>query len=263
MDLYQLLMAEITTFMMVVIRVSGIFVAAPVFGSRLIPATVRGLIAMVLALLLLPTVESAPAGTSDHTLLLIGALGREAIIGLLLGFMAMLVFVGVQVAGQILDIEMGFGMMNVINPILNQEVPVMGNFQHLLAVLVFLSINGHHILLTAVQQSFMILPPSAAIDLGGEGLVTVFVRVFAQMFLTAVRIAAPAIAAMFLASVALGLIARTVPQMNIFIIGLPIKMLTGLLAVVLILPLYLGILERLFTGMSTSLAEVIRALGGS
>jgi len=93
--------------------------------------------------------------------------------------------------------------------------------------------------------------------------VTVFVRVFAQMFLTAVRIAAPAIAAMFLASVALGLIARTVPQMNIFIIGLPIKMLTGLLAVVLILPLYLGILERLFTGMSTSLAEVIRALGGS
>jgi flagellar biosynthetic protein FliR len=264
----------------ILLRVSGMFLVAPVFGSHFIPPPVKALVILATTVALFPVVTGAaggpPApglagaakaaaggagGPNIGNMLALGA--GELAVGLLIGFAALLAFVGIQVAGQFLDIELGFGIVNVIDPQLNQVSPLIGNFKYLLALLIFLAVNGHFALIAALAKSFSLVP------VGGPALGTLasamvlghIVKLFAGVFITAVKVAAPVLASLFLASVALGLLSRAVPQLNIFMIGLPAKALLGMVLMAMLLPAYLTLLKTMLGGMGSSLFRLLEVMG--
>jgi len=249
---------EFTVFLLVLARVSAIFAATPVLGGRDVPVQLKAGLALILALVLLPVVAAPPQGVPAHLwaygLWVLGEVG----VGLLLGFAALLLFVAAQVAGQIIDFELGFGIVNVIDPEFGHQLPLVGSFKNLLALLVFLGLNGHHVVIRALAGSFRVLPPGQARwapELTGN-----VVGLLGQLFVFALQLAAPVMAAIFLVNLALGIVSRTVPQMNVFVVGLPVQAAVGLAVLALVLPFTVALLAGLLEGLGRQLEAVIGIL---
>lgn len=260
-------LAEVQAFLGILVRVSGTVAVAPVFGSRQTPAPVKVALSLILALLLLPVAPRSP-GLERSAETLAGAVlsvAGEAFLGIALGFMGFLIFSAAQVAGGLLDFEMGFGITQALDPEFSQALPLVGNFQNLLALLVFLAINGHHQLLRALVASFRVVPLGGAgpqpAGLPGPAPSLTFLGAFVGLFAAAVQLAAPVLAALFLTNLALGLLARTVPQMNLFAIGLSAKSGLGVLALAVALPVVLAVLADVLSGLGPWLEELLRAFG--
>jgi flagellar biosynthetic protein FliR len=184
----------------------------------------------------------------------------EVIMGLILGFIVLLVFVGIQFAGQLAGLQMGFGIVNVIDPQSSNQISILGQFLNILAILILLSLNGHHVILNGLVHSFDVVP------LGGvtlpEAVIEKLMSLCAEIFVVAVKISSPIIVALFLVSVAMGILARTVPQMNVFIVGFPVQIGVGMTVLSLSLPLFYLVMERVINVLERDLVTVVRLLGG-
>jgi len=161
-------------------------------------------------------------------------------------------------AGQIVDIQMGLGMVNIIDPITSTQISVMGQYYYLIATLVFLSVDGHHLLLRALADSFTLVPLGQAHFTAALG--TKMMAMFSQIFFIAFRVGAPVIGALFITNMALGVVARTVPQMNVFIVGMPLNLAVGFMITALSMSFFVFVLQGLFKGMVRDLAVLIQAL---
>ena len=255
----QALVDNLPVFLLIVARVSGIFMSAPAIGSRNLHPRARVGASVALALLIAPFVPVDPAALPADLLVYVGIALKELIVGILLGFSAMLIFNAVQLAGQVLDVQIGFGVANVIDPITNAQVPTMGQFQFIIAMLLFLAMDGHHLLLTALARSFELVPLTEFWF--SPTLASKFSSLVGEMFVMAVKVGAPAIGALFLAEMGLGMIARTVPQMNVFIVGIPLKIALSFVVVLTALPIFQLLMANAFGGMMRDLLEMARAMG--
>lgn len=188
---------------------------------------------------------------------------REVLIGLLMGFVAYLIFSVILTAGSFIDIQIGFGMANVLDPMTGASAPVLGNFKYIIATLVFLSINGHHYLLDAVIRSYNWIPLSNDVfqRIYRGGVTEFLVSTFSQSFTLAFQMAAPLVVALFLTDVALGFLARTAPQFNVFVIGIPLKIIVGLVVLLLLIPGFIYAFEHLFEVMFNALHNLFGTLG--
>jgi flagellar biosynthetic protein FliR len=148
------------------------------------------------------------------------------LLGALLGVVASALFAGIAFAGQLAGIQMGFAIAQVFDPNSSQQMPLIGRMQELFAVMIFLLLDGHHILLSALGLSLRTVPPGSLPD--GSGLLAAVAMVGTSVFLLAILVGGPVVAALFLTDTALGFVARAVPQMNIFLVGLPVKIAGGL-----------------------------------
>lgn len=259
MDLLTLLTTHYDLYFLLFARCAGLFSVAPVLGSRYVPTQLRIALAAALAFFLLPTTSVPAAGLPQQLPTYFIAVTGETLVGLAIGWVATLIFAAAQLGGELLDMQMGFGMVNVIDPQYGTQVPLVGNFQYMLAALVFLTINGHHLLIQALVASTKLIPIAGA---GFTPNLTWFVVDGVQgLFVTAIKIVAPAIGALFLTNVALGLISRTMPQMNVFIVGMPLQLAVGALAMVVAMPLYMAMLQTAFSGLSETLTSLLRLLG--
>lgn len=259
MDLWTLVTTRYDLFFLLFVRCAGVFSVAPVLGSRYVSGQLRIALAAVLALVLLPA-ATVPAAGLPQSLLPYGlAVLAEALVGLVIGWVAQLLFTAAQLGGELLDIQMGIGMANVLDPQFGVQVPLMGNFQYILASLVFLAINGHHMLIQALAYSTKLIPVAGAI--ADPKLVWFALDAIQAMFVTALRIVAPAVGALLLSNVVLGLLARAMPQMNVFVVGLPAQMALGLAVLAVGLPLYVAVLESAFDGLNATLTSLFRLLG--
>ncbi|HHW15033.1 MAG TPA: flagellar type III secretion system protein FliR [Firmicutes bacterium] len=245
-------------YLLVLVRVSGFLGATPFFGSRTIPNQAKVALALVVAWFLLPLAQASAAGIRPgnpgaYAL----AVGSELLIGFALGYAVTLTFAALQIAGQLMDIPIGFSLVNVLDPLLSQQVPVLGQFQYILFTLMFLAVDGHHQLLRVLVKTFELVPLGAfryTPELPG-----LMVRGFSDAFLLGFKLSLPVVAALFLTDVALGLVARAVPQMNVFVVGFPAKIAVGLAFVVLILPAYVGFVELAF-GSDSDLYRLIEGI---
>jgi flagellar biosynthesis protein FliR len=248
-------------FLLVLCRISSFFVVAPVFGSRNVPAAFKIGLAVFVSFLVFLTVgfDASVAFDARYPLAVI----REALAGLLLGFAAYLFFAIVQTSGAFIDLQLGFGLANIVDPLSGAAMPVMGNLKFMTMLLVFLAVNGHHYLLGAIMDSYKWLPlDNDFFRTVYEGRLTAFLtETFAATFLMALQIAAPILAAVFLTDVGLALLARTAPQYNVFVVGIPIKILVGLSMLVLLMPGF-GVLFRLvFDRMFQALKQLLAIAG--
>jgi len=186
-------------------------------------------------------------------------LSKEVLVGLILGFLASLIFAGVELAGQLISMQMGFGIVNVYDPQTSRQIPIVGQFYSYVAMMIFLAINGHHFLLEGIFQSFKTIPLSMATF--RSSLVELNMSIAGTIFVSAIKIGVPVIVALLLTSIALGLVARAVPQMNVFFVGMPLKIGMGLLALAFSLPLFAYVFRYIFIQFQTDFFKVLRLLG--
>lgn len=248
-------------FLLIFCRVSAFFVVAPIFSTKGVPNIFKIGISGIIAILILLIQGTGQVIPNDLGYVLIVI--REVLIGLLMGFTAQLIFYVIQIAGSFIDIQIGFGMANVVDPMTGASVPILGNFKYLIAVLLFLAINGHHYLIDGIIRSYNWVPLSN--DLFQEiynGNVSEFlITTFAQSFALAFQMAAPLVVALFVTDVALGFLARTAPQFNVFVIGIPLKIIVGLVVLLLLISSFVYAFQHLFEYMFKSLQNLLGVIG--
>lgn len=246
------------TFLTILTRVASFWVLLPVM-RRGVPLWTKVGAAAFISALLVPLV--APAVPESSLQFFLWVLG-EALVGLVLGFMVSLVFSTLYLAGHLIDVSVAFGAESLFDPQTGDHVPMLGQFQNAVAVLLFFLLNGHHALLASVAQSFDVIPVGQA-QMNASVVQTVF-DAFTALFVLSVRIALPVVAAVFLTDVALGIMNRAVPQMNMFVVGFPVKIGVGLFVYMLAVGAVVAVLGQLVgeTGtMAVYVRAMLRALG--
>jgi flagellar biosynthetic protein FliR len=255
--IFDLTGADARLFLLVLFRISGVLLVAPVFGSATIPHPAKISFALVLAVLFFPMVGRTGLSVEPAPAAYLLAAGGELVVGLLIGFAASLLFSAVQLGGQLIDQELGIMMANVIDPVSNEQVSVVAQFKLMLSVVVYLLIDGHHFLLTAVRDSFAAVP-LLGVRVSGAAAARLSDALMGDLFRMAVQIAAPAMVTLFLITVAMAFMARAVPEMNVFILGFPVRIAVGLA----VLAVGVGLFVHGFRAMHAANAGAVRALLG-
>ncbi|MFC5532469.1 flagellar biosynthetic protein FliR [Cohnella yongneupensis] len=252
----DLIMQAFPAFLLVLCRISAFFVVAPIFSSRMFPRTLKIGLAFFVSLIVFLTIgfDTNIVANGDFIL----AIFREVFAGLIIGYVTYLFFTIVQISGSLMDMQMGFGIANIVDPISGVSAPIIGNFKYMLMTLVFFSINGHHYLLKAIMSSYEWLPlDNKLFKVYYGGNITEFLtRTFADTFMLALQISAPIVVAMFLTDFGLALLTRSAPQYNVFVIGVPIKILVGLAMLILLLPGFGTLFQIIFDHMFAALEKL-------
>ena len=227
-------------FVLAVVRASAWLVVSPPFNTRMFPTQAK--IAFAVALAIPVTPEVAATAPSPELGPLVVATLLQVGAGLTLGFITQLIFAAVQAAGELIDLVAGFTIAATYDPFTNANQAVFGRFYQLLAIALLFAIDGHIMLVRGFLDSFAAMP-SGAPDF--ENLSELLIDNLGMFFLAALEIAAPILGALFLTEVALGLLAKAAPQMNVFVLGFPIKILLSLLLVGITLPLMPSVVDNL------------------
>jgi flagellar biosynthetic protein FliR len=256
MNLFGLTYAQFETFILVLVRVSVILIMLPIFSAAQVNSLVRfglGLIVTIVVWSAVPPITMIQ-GIGPLT----AAVFSQAFVGFVFGFVAFLVFVGIQFAGEVMDLEVGFSIVNVINPLTSQNVSILGEFQLALGSLIYLIANAHHFLFQGLAGSFNLVPlPYIAIS---PQLNTDVMTFFVQSFFMVFQIAGPIAVALFLTNIGLALMARVAPQLNIFAVGFPLQIMIGLTMMIISLPLLENVLPQVFEQTPRELDAVLRAM---
>ena len=259
MDLFTLLQDHAAVFLLMLTRCSGIFLIAPFFGSLNIPVQFRAAAAFLFAVVLFPVVDALGIVAAPSTMLAYGvAVLSELFIGWLIGFVAYVCFSAIHMAGKVMDMQVGFAVVNVMDPTSGQQIPLIGSFLYNLGIIVFLVTNGHHMIITALAESFRMVPlltmqPNLSLSM-------IMVNFVNGIFLTGMKVAMPVTFAILLVNVALGILARTMPQMNIFVVGIPMQLMIGVGVLAMLLPFYVMFLGGMFDEMYGKISIALQAL---
>jgi flagellar biosynthetic protein FliR len=252
--------ARIILFVLVLARIAGLTVLAPVFGSQMVPPRVRIALVVFLTVSMLPALAAAKTAPVEFhsTTSLVLALVAETSVGLLLGLIAQFVFGAVQMAGELAGMQMGLGLSSLIDPQNHDRVVVLAQWQGTLALLLFLTVDGHHMLIQAVAQSFRHMPAGAAnLSAAGLGMTVAFAG---EIFVLALKLAAPVLILVLLVNATLGALAKLIPQLNVMVVGFPINVAAGFFILAAAQPFSLRLLEAAFGNIGQSLGAVIDAL---
>lgn len=219
-------LAHFVVFALVLLRLSGLAITAPLFGSREVPPRIRALMAAALALVVAPTQMGRALPATDN-LLQLGLLAvSEVTLGLALGLGVMLLFLSVQLAGQIVAQMAGVQLADVANPNFDTNVPLYSEFLYVFAMLMFLTLGGHRLVVGSVLSTFDAAPLGSTH--WAEPLGATLQMLTVQSFDLSLRLAAPTAAALLMATLVLGLISRTLPQLNVMAVGFGINIATAL-----------------------------------
>jgi len=252
LTLGKLLMAVL----LVGVRVSGLLIFAPVLGGQGLPPRLKVGLAVALTALLYPTCAPhtfSVGATQAHWPAL--AMG-ELMVGLLLGMTLHLVFDAMQLAGQVLGVQVGFGLVNVIDPQTQVDTPVLSTFHQMIATVIFLRLEVHHWLLRGVARSFAYVPPGQVT--ANSNLAADVLHAAGALWLAGLQIAAPALFATMLADVALGFVGKASPQLPVLFVGLSVKSVLGILFIAAGLGFWPGLLEKYFAAAITASERLLQ-----
>ena len=249
---------EFWRFLQVFARVTSLFVSAPVFGNREVPSQVKIALSAVISFAILPVVRTTldkqvPADlySTVNTLLC------QIAIGLLIGLVVSFLFVAVRVAGGIVDYQMGFTQASTFNPQFNETVSPISNFQYQYSLVLYLLGNGHWLMLAALVHSFTRLPATQMIY--NEHSRIVMTDLMFQFLVAGIQIAAPSAAVLLITDIAFALLNRAMPQMQVFYVGAPVKILVGLTVVIAVMPLFTVVVGHLVSGSPDDILAALRA----
>jgi len=238
-------------------RLSGIFLLTPVFGNRAIPLQIKLGFSFFLTFITMPLVTVEGIAYNESFLFFFYFLITEFMIGLLFGFVSMLILNSIYLTGLLIDNNIGFSIVNVLSPEDESEIPITANLFYTLAILVFLITNSHHTLIKAIIYSFKVLP------LGYKAsnliLLDKTIEILKTSFILGFKMASPIIITIFITNVLLGILSRTIPQMNVFIVGMPLKILIGIITIFVVFPLYSGIFKNIFSMLFDYISDFVNS----
>jgi len=253
-------LTNLLSMVIILTRVAPLLFFMPVLGSSAVPAQIKILLALMTALVLTPVVRVNPRLITGPPLGFIVLVLTEVLLGATLAVFARCIFAATEIAGQMVGIQMGMGVAGVMDPQMGSQISPVGMLWNLTAILIFLGINGHHMFFSTLVESFEWLKPgSASITKATfEGLM----QGAAHMFVLAVKIMAPAGAALFFSHVAMGIVAKTVPQIPVLIVGLPITLAVGLIFAGLSLAYLAPLMITNFEMLARLLPRLAMGMGG-
>ncbi|HDP25835.1 MAG TPA: flagellar biosynthetic protein FliR [Deltaproteobacteria bacterium] len=255
-ELLSLAWQDTLTFVFIFLRVGIIFAMIPFFSAELIPRRITAILAFFLSLVLVPMVPSPLIRAEDiNVLTLLVFLLHEALIGMSLGLAVTIIFAGIQIAGEIAGFQMGFAIANVVDPMTGIDAPITSNVMYITAFLLFFAIGGEHMLIKALVESYYLIPLDASFP--QRSFLLGCLAYGGQMFMIGVKVASPIIGVLLLINVAFAIIARALPQMNVFLMAFPLTIAVGLTFttfVISLLPLFMsGALAKAWEFMISSL----------
>ena len=245
MDVSLLNVNSILAFLLIVFRISGMILAAPLLGMRNIPMQTKVGFAFAFALILFPLHATHALPQSKDLIQFAAVVFQEVAIGLLLGFTANLTFMALQMAGEFMSTQMGLSVAHVLDPVTQSQSPLIGQFFFYFAALLFLSLNVHHALIAGIDRSFTWIPLGHFI---GEGHLTASVMVqrcihlCSELFVLAMTAGIPITGLLLVMEITLAFVAKVMPQMNVFMVAMPLKVLFGLLIILMALPAFAQVL---------------------
>lgn len=246
-------------FILLMLRVSALIISSPIFGRKNVPGPAKIGFCLVLSYVIFaghpPTSPIEYSGIVEFAVMGV----KELLFGLVLGYVSTLFFSVAQTAGYIIDTQVGFGMVSVLDVQSGTAVPVTGNFLYIVLIVCFFGVNAHHQLISILSATVENIPVGA-VTLSPQ-LGTTALEVFTMAFLLAVNVAMPVIAAGLMGEVIMGVVVRTVPQMNIFVVGIPLKIILGFLVLLVMMPLYVSFTGTIFNNMFTGIARMFSTLG--
>ncbi len=246
-------------FMLVFLRMSGFFTIFPLFSRPYCPITVQIFLALLTAAMLGPglIMDAVPLLAGRLEMLQFALLAvREITLGVALGFSAYVIIVVGQMAGQFLDYQMGFFTASEIDPQFGTNIPLMGNYLYLFTLIIFVGVNGHHHLLRILRESFTHAPLGAPFT--PQALSPMF-ELVSWMFSAAIQLSLPVLGCLFATAVAMGVLARTMPQLNIFVLGIPLRILMGFVILLAGVPVYGAFLRGQTIDQLDQLMRILRA----
>ncbi len=230
-------------FLLIMVRLTAMTVVAPFFSSGLFPFRLKVMLAFFVSLLIFPGLLAKgyklPGTVGAYYILLVG----EVFIGIYIGFLVSVVFAAFQLSGQYFAVQIGFGMSEVMDPIAQVSVPIVGQLKNLIGLLVFMAINGHHFMIEAISRSYELAPFVSTKKAVLGGMLKYMVHSFSGMFVIALKIALPVMGTIFLISVSMGILAKAAPQMNIMMLGFPFKIVVAFGVLLLITPMIVRIMQ--------------------
>lgn len=248
-------------FLLVFVRVTSFFLMMPLFSYRSIPVAAKIGLGFFMAVIMVVTLD-APTLEIDHTYFLL--IIKEALVGLFIGFIAYLILSAIQIAGGFIDFQMGFAIANVIDPQTGAQSPLMGQYLYTIGLFFLLTVNGHHLMLDGVFYSYEFIPLDQPwIPFGDENLVEYVIKAFNSMFIIAFQMSIPVVGSLFLVDIALGIVARTVPQLNVFVVGLPLKIGVSFLVLIAVMSVMLFAVSHLFETMLNTMRGLMDIIGGT
>ncbi|MFC7685404.1 flagellar biosynthetic protein FliR [Ureibacillus sp. GCM10028918] len=252
---------EISVLLLIIVRVSAFFVSVPFFSYSRIPPQLRIALSVIFAWMMYYTFDIEAIPIDGNYILLVL---KEAIVGVSIGLVAYMIMTAVQIAGGFIDFEMGFAMANVIDPQTGTQTPLMGQFFNFLILFVLLAINGHHLILDGIYYSYQFLPIDQVFpNFGDDNTIEFVIKTFSSVFVIAFQMSAPVVATLFLVTMALGITAKTVPQLNIFVVGFPIKIAVGFLVLIISMGVMIEVMEKVIEMMILSMRDFMQLLGGA
>ena len=258
MTTFHIPLLQLQIFFIIFARVAAIVMSIPVFSTRNVPVLVKVGLAFSISVILIPIVSLEHKNYFDSVISFAIGVTGEVILGVAIGLFVKMIFAGIQLAGQLAGYQMGLAIANVLAPDSSAQMPLISQVYQVAAVLVFLSINAHYLFLGAMIESFHIVPPFQ-FQLNSS-LVEQIIGFGSGIFVTGLKIGAPVVAVLLFTSVAFGLIARTVPQMNVFIVAIPLKIGVGLLFIIFSLPYFTSILKQTFASMQSGVLSLLMSM---
>ena len=253
----HLVLPEFQSFLVLISRIGGIVAAFPMLGGRTVPAQIKIALVVMLGVALSPLIRLPPM--SRDAIEMTAGLASELLIGLVIGLAVRLVFGALEVAGDLLGTQMGFGAVQLLDPMTAQHSSVISEYFRIIAMLVFLSLNAHMVVVAAIVSSYDTIPPFGARlspALGEEVL-----QLSQHMFVTALQLSAPVLVVMLLINVLLAMLGRAVAQINVFVLSFPLTIAGGLLVLGLALPYTVTLFEQEFMGLHDTIERLLRILG--
>ncbi len=237
-------------FLLIMIRLNSMMIVAPFFSSGVVPFKIKAITSFLITIVIFPVIArqgySIPGDMGAYLLLIM----KEISIGLFIGFLVSLIFTAFQLAGEYYSVLVGFGISEVFDPLAQVSIPLIGQLKNLIGLLVFLTINGHHFLIKAIYRSYELAPMISFGKGASSSLLKYIVYTMGGMFVVALKIALPVLATILLIEVSMGILAKAAPQMNILMLGFPVKIAVAFGVLVLTTPLIIRImyvsLERSF-----------------
>ncbi|RMF94356.1 MAG: flagellar biosynthetic protein FliR [Candidatus Schekmanbacteria bacterium] len=258
MNLFYIDIEKVQFFLLIFFRIIAIFIIVPVFGDRATPSLLKAGFAAAISFIIFPIVSTnIHHSLNIHNIYELTVLiVKELALGLSTGFIIRLIFAGIDFAAQIAGFQMGFGIVNVFDPHFEEQMSIIAKFQNIFAVLIFLAINAHHYIIKAITESFEIIPP-AGINFSGK--ITAFmITVSSEIFTLAIKISAPVVATLLISNIIFGILVRTVPQINIFIVTFPLLIGIGLVVLGISMPYIYQIFKSSFTEMDIKMLRLLR-----
>ena len=259
MDFFDLLQNHAAVFLLLLTRITGIFIISPFFGSQNIPITMRVATAMTIAVVIFPVVDQHTIVETPASVLSYGlSVLSELFIGWLIGLVSYVALISISMAGKIMDLQVGYAMVQVMDPTSGQQNALIGSFLYNLAVIIFLVTDGHHFLFSGLVESFQMIPITG-LNLDTD-IVDLMVDFTNGIFVSGMKVAIPVTFAILLTNVGLGILARTMPQLNIFVVGVPMHLVIGTFVLAMLIPFYVVFLDVLFNEMYGNITIALRAI---